>query len=189
MAHLARHTVGAVEDLSVMDDAAAYAGAQRDGNKALAAPAAAHIVLRQRRAVGVVLYVQGQVAELVEQPPKRHVPQGQIAGIQDGAAPDLYRARTAHADGKDIRQLAAEILTQIHAQRVDRPCQRCRIGDTGHLHFAGSQQLSRFVHQPRLQVGAANVNADVFHKRSLPFCWVMASSLLSNCVTKSRPAL
>ena len=44
--HLTGHTVGAVENLSVMNNAAAHTGTQRDGDKALAAPATAHIVFR-----------------------------------------------------------------------------------------------------------------------------------------------
>ena len=189
VAHLARHAIGAVEDLAVVDDAAAHTGAQGDGDEALAAPSAAHIVFRQRRAVGVIFYVQRQVAELVEQPPQRHIPQGQIAGIQDGAAPDLHRAGTAHAHREDVAGIAAGVAAQLRHQGVDGPGQGCRVGDARHLHFPGGQQPSRLVHQPGLQVGAADVDADVFHNRSLPFCRLMASSLLSNWVTKSRPAL
>ena len=186
--HLARHTVGAVEDFAVMDDAAAHAGAQRDGDEALAAPAAAHIVFRQCRAVGVILYVKGQVAELVEQPPQRHVPQGQIAGIQDGAAPDLHRAGAAYANGEYLSYIAAVVPAQILHQRMDGPCQCRWISDACHLHFPGGQQPPLSVHQTGLQIGAADVDADIFH-RLLPFCRLMASSLLSNWVTKSRPAL
>ncbi len=104
-----------------MDDAAAYAGTQRDSDEALAAPAAAHIVFRQCRAVGVIFYVKGQVAELVEQPPQRHVPQRQVAGIQDGAAPDLHCAGAAYAHGEDLVNAAAIVAAQLRHQRMDGP--------------------------------------------------------------------
>ena len=91
-----------MEDLSVMDNAAAHTGTQRNGDKALAAPAAAYIVFRQSSAVGVVFYVQGQIAELMEQPPERHIAQGKIAGIQNGPAADLHGAGTAHTNRDNI---------------------------------------------------------------------------------------
>ena len=92
-------------------------------------------------------------------------------------------------NGTNFAGIAAGVAAQLRHQGVDGPGQGCRVGDARHLHFPGSQQPSRLVHQPGLQVGAADVDADVFHNRSLPFCRLMASSLLSNWVTKSRPAL
>ena len=81
VSHLARHAVAAVVDLTVMDDARAHAGTQRDGHKALAVPACAYIVFRQRRAVGVVLDIQRNGQVVMEQLPQRYVPQRQVAGI------------------------------------------------------------------------------------------------------------
>ena len=189
MAHLAGHAVSAVIDLSVVEDACSHAGPQRDGDKALAAHAGSGVVLRQRRTVGVVLHIQGVGQIPVEELAEGDVPQGQIAGVQHRTGVDLHRSRHTHAHGAYLLRRQAAPLRQTLSQRHQCLHQCFLVGDLGNFALFHGEDAALVVHQPRLQVGAANVNADVFHKRSLPFCWVMASSLLSNCVTKSRPAL
>ena len=84
-------------------------------------------------------------------------------------------------------------LCQLLYQGRHRPRQPLTVYDGRDLHLLCRQQRSAFVHQPRLEVGAANVYANVFHLFSASpvvlFFFSMASTLLSNCVTKSRAAL
>ena len=188
VSHLAGHAIGAVVHLAVVDDARAYAGAQRDGHEALAVPSCAHVVFRQRRAVGIVLNIQRDGQIVVEQLPQRHVPQRKVAGVADGAGPDLHGPGHAHAHRCDVVQRHACGLGQLLRHGHNGPRQRLLVGDGCHLHFLHSQQLAVLIRQPRLQVGAADVYAHILH-RSVCFSFIISSTLLSNCVTKSLAAL
>ena len=188
VSHLARHAVGAVVDLTVVDDARAHTGTQRDGHKALAVPACAYIVFRQRRAVGVVLDIQRNGQVVVEQLPQRHVPQLQVAGIADGTGADLHRSGYADAHGGDLVQRYAGALGKLLRHGHDGPRQRLLIRDGRHLHFLYGEKLSVFVRQSRLQVCTADIYTHILHCFAL-FSFIIASILLSNCITKSRAAL
>ena len=161
--YLACHTVGTVVDLSVMHDARAHAGAQRNGHEPLALPSRAHVKLRQCGAVGVVFDVERDIQIFVKQLPQRHIPQRQIARIRNGAGADVHRPRHPHAHACHLRQRHTGSLRQLVHHGGDRPRQRVFIRNFRHLHLLGRQQIPLLIHQARLQICASNVHSNVFH--------------------------
>ena len=188
VAHLAGHAVSAVIDLSVVEDARSHAGPQRDGDKTLAALAGSGVVFRQRRTVGVILHIQGVGQIPVEELAEGDVPQGQIAGIQHRTGVDLHRSRHTHAHGAYLLRRQAAPLRQALSQRHQRLHQCFLVGDLGNFALFHGEDAALVVHQPRLQVGAADVNADVVHFCS-SLCRVRASIWRSTRSTKSLAGL
>ena len=74
MSHFTGHTVGTVEDLSVVDNAAADTGAQRDRYKTLTSSACAGKVFGHSSTVGVVFNIQRLRQITVEKSSQRYVP-------------------------------------------------------------------------------------------------------------------
>ena len=189
VAHLAGHAVGTVVDLAVMDDASAHACAQGDGDEALAVAARAHQELGQGGAVGIVFNVKRDAEIAVEQLAQGHVAQRQVAGIIDRAGADLHRTGDAYAHGGHVADGDVHRVGQLLHQGGHRPGQSVVVRDGCHLHLLGGQQDAVLIHQAGLQVRAADVYANILHGQLAPFPWSMASTLLSNWVTKSRAAL
>ena len=79
--HFAGHAVGAVVYFAVVDDAAANAGAQRDGHKPLAAAACSGVVFANGGAVAVIFQIEGLVHILVKQAAQGHAAKRQVAAI------------------------------------------------------------------------------------------------------------
>ena len=188
MPHLAGHTVAAVENLAVVDDPGADAGAQGDGNEAFAALPGSGVVFRQGGAVGVIFYIQMQSQPPLEQLPQRNVPQRQVAGIHDGAGADVHHAGDARPHRGDILHRNAALGCQLLRQGHQGVRQNVRVRYLPDLHAFHGQQPSVFIRQPGLQVGAADVDADIVHCFSLA-CRASSSIFWSNCVMKSRAEL
>ena len=155
---------------------------------ALAALAGSGVVLRQCRTVGVVLHIQGVGQIPVEDLAERDVPQGQIAGVQHRTGVDLHRSRHAHTYGTYLLRRQAAPLRQALGQRHQCLHQCFLVGDLGNFALFHSEDAALVVHQPRLQVGAADVNADVVHFCS-SLCRVRASIWRSTRSTKSLAGL
>ena len=188
VAHLTGHAVAAVENLSVVNDPGADAGAQGDGDKALAALARSGIVLCQGGAVGVVFHIQVQPQPPLEQLAQGNVPQGQVAGVYDGPGADVHHSRDARPHGGDLLHGHAALLGQLPGQGHQGVRQGVGVRHLTDLHGFHGQQTAVLVHKTGLQVGAADVDADIVHCFSLA-CRASSSIFLSNWVMKSRAEL
>ena len=111
--HFAGHAVGTVVYLSVVYDAAADTGAQRDGHKPLAAAACAGVVFAHGRAVAVVFQVKGLVHILVKQTAQGHTAKRQVAAILQRAGAYLHHAGNAHTYGKNLVHAHAGLSGQL----------------------------------------------------------------------------
>ena len=149
MTNLAAHTIGAVVDLAVVDNAAAHASAKGNGNKALAAAACTGIEFAEGSTVGIIFNIEGRAAHLMIKTAQRDIVERQVAGVNNRTAANFHRAGAAHTDGEKLCLLRSCFFAQIHHQGVERPCQRCRIIDGGDLHLLDSNKSSTLVHHAR----------------------------------------
>ena len=170
----------AVEHFAVQNDAAAKPRAERQQNARFAAGERALIKLGQRRAVCVVRNIDGNAGELLlQQLPQGYIVEIQIVRVKNRLAARVDAAgddRAERADGAKRRVLLfqqrkdcrADLFRQIRRRRV-RERDR-RLGG----------QLQRLVQQADLDVGSADVNADLIHMQCLfsfqPHPWTLRVS-------------
>ena len=124
----------------------------------------------------------------VEELAEGDIPQGQIAGVQHRTGVDLHRSRHTHPHGAYLLRRQAALFRQALSQRHQCLHQCFLVGDLGNFALFHGEDAALVVHQPRLQVGAADVNADVVHFCS-SLCRVRASIWRSTRSTKSLAGL
>ena len=162
MAALAGAAVEARVDFSVQDDARADAGAQGDQNQALNVLVLVVVELPQGRAVRVVAQVDRHVPMAVEHLRHRHGADGDVHRLDDDALSVIHRAGEPHAHRGHLLPGDMVLFYQVHGhpgQHVPHLLHGLKL--KGHL--LGRSDLVALVHQPRFQIGAADVNANIVH--------------------------
>ena len=139
-----------VENFSVVDNPGADAGAQGDGDKALAALARSGVIFRQGGAVGVVFHIQVQPQPPLEQLAQGNVPQGQVAGVYDGPGADVHHSRDARPHGGDLLHGHAALLGQFPGQGHQGVRQGVGVRYLADLHGFHGQQKAVLVHKTGL---------------------------------------
>ena len=147
-------------ELSAQQQSAADAGSQRHHGEVPGAPASTAEKLTHGGAVRVVAQKQGQVQMTAEQTLDGNVLHGNIGGEQNVTAghgtgqahAHICQGLRRHAalPGGGSRQtghILRELLGPLEVQRTPLHC----------------QDLSRFIHQAGLQIGAAHINTDIQH--------------------------
>ena len=157
----------AVEHFAVQDDASAKPRAERQQNACLAAGERTLIELSQRRAVGIVCDMDGDAGKLLLQKlPQGNVVEVQIMSVENCLAACVDAAGDDRAERADVGKRRVLLFQQRKNCRADLFChirrRRVREGDGG---LGG--QLQRLVQQADLDVGAADVNADLIHVQCL----------------------
>ena len=160
MPDLSGHSAAAVE-LSVQNKAAAKAGSQRDHHKILPPSACAVEPLPCRRAVGIVFQIHRAVEKAAEQLLKRHVPQREIAGIED--VPLRYRTGNPNTYRLNLVFRRPGIFHCLLSQLCQTPDQLLRAFQRPHRLGHAGEQLPLLIHNASPQVGSAYVNPDIHH--------------------------
>ena len=163
VAHLAAGAAQSGHDLSVHDDAAAHAGAQRDQHHAAAADSGPGHHLRQRGAVGVVAQAGGQAEMLRQHAAHRHIEPVQVIRADHHTPLRVAGAGSAHADGGAVPDGEARLVQrQLHgAAHICHHLLRRAVCAGGHAGLR--RDLVAVVHHAYGDVGAAQINADAIH--------------------------
>ena len=163
VAQLAGGAVEAGPEPAVQHDAAAHAGAQREDDRTLGAPGAAVQAFGQGGHVGVVADGHRQTCEGPQAVRRREVAPFQVVGIDHHAGVVIHGAGAAHAQGGHLVPGAICLGQQPVGQGGDVPAEFL-----GRAQPAGGggrfgQHLAFGVHQGGLDVGSAQVNANILH--------------------------
>ena len=165
MADFQTGVVEAGVQLAVQHGAAAHTGAQSDGHHGLAALARTGGVLAQRRGVGVVLNI-----DLLAQTGLEHLGQRHIVEVQVG--PVLHNAVLGV---NDAGRTDAHRLDVVHGEAPGGQCLTGRLGHgsrhslcagAGRGDLAPAENGTRFIHYGGGHVDAAQVNAQILHKKT-----------------------
>ena len=168
MAELGTREIEAAVNFAAYDDAAADTGAESDADTALRTLRGPGQRLAQRGGVGVVLNVYVEA-----QPVMHHLAQGdvfktQVVGIFHDAGFLVAGAGAADADVCNFLHSDASVSRRLpgHAGHVvddglRRPGQR-------RFAFGRADDMAAAVHDTRLDIGSAEIDADCIHEKDLP---------------------
>ena len=162
MPALAAAAVDAGEDLPVQNDACADTGAQGDEDQALHVLVLKVVVLPQSGAVGVVAQVDRDIPVLVEHLRHGHEADGDVHGLDDHALFVVHRPGEAHAHAGDLLPGHAVLLQKVQGH-LHQGLPHLLHGHESQGRLLGGHDLVALVHQPRLQVGPADVDSNVVH--------------------------
>ena len=150
-------------DPAAQDDAGADAGAQGDQNQALNIPVLIVVVFPQGCAVRVVAQVDRQVPVLMEHLRHRHGADGNVDGLDDHAPLIIHRTGEPHTHRGHLFTGNTVLLNEPDGHfRQGLP--HVLHGFEFQGHFLGGRDLVALIHQPGLQIGPADVNADIIHR-------------------------
>ena len=157
----------AVEHFAVQDDAAAKPRAERQQNASLMPDERALVELCQRRTVGVVGNVDGDAEELrLQDLLERDLVEVQIVRVKDHLAACVDAAGDDRADRLHVMKFRAAAVQKRQNGCADllRHVLRRRVRERD---GADRCKLQRLVQKTDLNIGAADVNADLIHKSRL----------------------
>ena len=174
MAQLCAHGAHTGVNFAVDDDAAAYAGAQRNEDHIPAAHRCACHGLRQSGAVGVVAETDGDAEPLVKHPAHGDVEPAQIIGTHHHAGLAVAGAGGADADAGAVGGDQARLVqSQLHgAAHIRHHFLRRAEGSGGNAGLGDN--VVAVVHHANGDVGAAQINTDTIHgcSSSLTAAWL-----------------